>query len=323
MTILEYIFKNNNHKSKLDKINYSYFSKYLNSDIINELIDIRGLYLNIIDNNVDALKEDILKLKEEYKKVRFKKKKLLKSKLELIRNIVNSKIEDIDKDIDININLKKIINKENSIRENIILKNKLMNEKSDKNYIKGLYQELKKRITNLKDPLVITKLLYENKNKYSNELKSIIKNEKARKCYMTYILEMILNDSDNLIRCYELSINLINNNIDKLDNISVILENKLNVEQLAALNNFVKIINDNISESSLDDISDERLKNKTIINTMMHFAKNYKNLSKNRDVLFINKDTLYFYNDELGIRKIISNNEFKYNSNNICDFMKK
>lgn len=286
MTILEYIFKNNDRKSKLDKINYSYFSKYLNKDIILELIDIRNIYLNIIDNNIDTLKKDIVKLKEEYKVVRLRKKELLKNKLELIRSIVNSNIDDIDKDININMELKKIINKEKCIKEKIIFKSQLIKEKTDKGYIKKIYQELKQRINYLKDPLVVTDLLYENKNKYSNELKNVIKNEKAKKCYMTYILEMILNDSDNLIRCYELSINLVNNNIDRLDNISVILENKLNDEQLIALNNFVKIINDNKSESNLDDISDERLKNKTIINTMMHFAKNYKNLSKNRDVLF-------------------------------------
>lgn len=286
MTILEYIFKNTGKKSKLDKVNYSYFSKHLNKDIINELIDIRNIYLNIIDKNMDTLKKDIVKLKEEYKKVRLRKKELLRNKLDILKNIANSNIEDIDKDIKINVELKDIINKEKNVKEKIFLKINLFKEKSDASYIKKLYCNLEEKIANIKDPLLVSNLLYENKNKYNNELKSVIKNEKARNCYMTYILEMILNDADNLIRCYNLSNGLISNNLDKLENISVILENNLNIEQLNALNNFVKIINDNISSKNINDISDDRLKNKTIINTMMHFAKNYKNLSKNSEVLF-------------------------------------
>ncbi len=35
------------------------------------------------------------------------------------------------------------------------------------------------------------------------------------------------------------------------------------------------------------------------------------------NLLIMSNDTLYLYNDEIGLRKIISNNEFKYNYNNI------
>lgn len=39
-----------------------------------------------------------------------------------------------------------------------------------------------------------------------------------------------------------------------------------------------------------------------------------------RDVIFINDDILYFYNEDVGIRKIYENNELAYNYKNICDF---
>jgi hypothetical protein len=35
------------------------------------------------------------------------------------------------------------------------------------------------------------------------------------------------------------------------------------------------------------------------------------------NLLIMSNDTLYLYNDEIGLKKIISNNEFKYNYNNI------
>ena len=40
------------------------------------------------------------------------------------------------------------------------------------------------------------------------------------------------------------------------------------------------------------------------------------------DILIISDDDLYFYNDMVGLRMIISNNEFKYNYKNIVDFWK-
>ena len=35
------------------------------------------------------------------------------------------------------------------------------------------------------------------------------------------------------------------------------------------------------------------------------------------NLLIMSNDTLYLYNDDIGLRKIVSNNEFKYNYKNI------
>ena len=63
-TILEEIFKNN-RKDKISNINKSFFNKYLDSDIILKLIDIRRLYLDILtfekSKEKDIKKRDILK----------------------------------------------------------------------------------------------------------------------------------------------------------------------------------------------------------------------------------------------------------------------
>ncbi len=42
----------------------------------------------------------------------------------------------------------------------------------------------------------------------------------------------------------------------------------------------------------------------------------------NGGVIVVSDDTLYYY-DNMGLRKILVNSELNYNSNNICDFMKK
>ena len=36
-------------------------------------------------------------------------------------------------------------------------------------------------------------------------------------------------------------------------------------------------------------------------------------------IIFVKGNSLYFYNDEYGLKKVFSNNELKYNYNNICD----
>lgn len=60
-------------------------------------------------------------------------------------------------------------------------------------------------------------------------------------------------------------------------------------------NNFIKLFNS-------EDVSDFSIKNDSLI--------------------FIKDDTLYFYNDSYGLRKIMKSNELKYNKFNICDFWK-
>ena len=35
------------------------------------------------------------------------------------------------------------------------------------------------------------------------------------------------------------------------------------------------------------------------------------------NLLIMSNDTLYLYNDDIGLRKVVSNNEFKYNYKNI------
>ena len=41
------------------------------------------------------------------------------------------------------------------------------------------------------------------------------------------------------------------------------------------------------------------------------------------DIIFVSGDTMYLYSESKGIKPIVSNNEFKYNYKNICNFYKK
>lgn len=43
----------------------------------------------------------------------------------------------------------------------------------------------------------------------------------------------------------------------------------------------------------------------------------------NGSIIAISGDTLYYYDDDFGLRKILVNSELKYNYKNICDFVKK
>ena len=64
-------------------------------------------------------------------------------------------------------------------------------------------------------------------------------------------------------------------------------------------------------------------KNKTSPELLFTFPNIKEWNIKDNDIIFINNDTLYFYNDKLGLLPILKTNELKYNYKNICDFLKK
>ena len=153
-----------------------------------------------------------------------------------------------------------------------------------------LVNTLKYKINNL-DKVEIDYLSYNKKDKYEIELKNIIKNKDAIRCYMTYLFEMISLDLDNLYHTYEIAKNYMLISYQKdininLENNSILLEYNM----LKDLNNSVDsyldiIINNKLSNNRISEISLEKIKHNSIIHTMSHFAKNYKALHNDDEII--------------------------------------
>lgn len=299
-TILEDIFKNNN-ENKIDSINKSFFNKYLDQEVILKLIDIRKLYIDIL--TFEKSKEKDIETRDSLKKelnYYIDKKNILENQnfalLKKKINIVKSLTEKIDiKKIEVEEKINKylIINADNIGKLTIEIDrisndiNSLTINKFDKDM---LVNTLKYKINNL-DKVEIDYLSYNKKDKYEIELKNIIKNKDAIRCYMTYLFEMISLDLDNLYHTYEIAKNYMLISYQKdininLENNSILLEYNM----LKDLNNSVDsyldiIINNKLSNNRISEISLEKIKHNSIIHTMSHFAKNYKALHNDDEII--------------------------------------
>lgn len=56
---------------------------------------------------------------------------------------------------------------------------------------------------------------------------------------------------------------------------------------------------------------------------LFHFNSVSEWKVKDGNVMIVSDDTMYYYNDVIGLVPIVSNNEFRYNFKNICDFVVK
>ena len=299
-TILEIIFKENK-KDKVSSLNNLFFKKYLDSELIIKLIDIRKLYLDILtfekSKEADIHTRDILKNKLD--DVLNKKNKLenqncsfLKKKIAIVKELTES--IDIKKiEIEEKIN-ESLINNTNLINELNIEAEKISNEinsltinKYDKDM---LVNALKYKINNI-GSININYISSDKKDLYDKELSNIIINEDARKCYISYLFEMINSDIDNLCHTYNISKNYMLITYQKdvninLENNSIVLENIIGKKLNEKLSNYIEIIIDkNLTNNTISEISLEKLKHNSIIHTMSHFAKNYKELKSDEEVI--------------------------------------
>lgn len=299
-TILEEIFKNN-RKDKISNINKSFFNKYLDSDIILKLIDIRRLYLDILtfekSKEKDIKKRDILKkeldsyidkknalenqnfalLKKKINIVKALTEKMDIKKLQLEEKINSYLIRNATTIDDLIINIDKISNEINSLTINKFDKDMLVNT-------------LKYKINNL-EKVELDYLSYNKKDKYEKELSDVITNSDAIRCYMTYLFEMISLDLDNLKHTYEISKNYMliiyqkDTNIS-LENNSILLEYNMLKDLNNSIYNYLEIImNNKLSNNRISEISLEKIKHSSIIHTMSHFAKNYKALHDDDEII--------------------------------------
>ena len=299
-TILESIFKENK-KNKVSILNNSFFKEYLDSELIIKLIDIRKLYLDILtfekSKEADIHTRDNLKNKLD--DVLDKKNKLenqnfifLKKKIAIVKALTES--IDIKKiEIEEKIN-ESLINNTNLINELNIEAEKISNEinsltinKYDKDM---LVNALKYKINNI-DNINVNYISSDTKDLYEKKISNIIINEEARKCYTTYLFEMINSDIDNLCHTYNISKNymLISYQRDvniNLENNSIVLENIIDKKLNEKLSKYIEIITDkNLTNNTISEISLEKLKHNSIIHTMSHFAKNYKELKSDEEVI--------------------------------------
>ena len=299
-TILESVFKEK-HGDKIHKLNELFLKKNLDNELIIKLIDIRKLYLDILtfEKNKEADIHTRDNLKRKLDEVIEKKNKLenqnfifLKKKIAIVKSLTESidikKIEIEEKINDSLINNTKIINDLTIETERISNEiNSLTINKYDKDM---LVNALKYKINNL-DSINIDYISSDKKELYENELKSIILNDDARKCYITYLFEMINCDIDNLCHVYNISKNYMLISYKKelninLENNSIVLENVICKKTNEKLNNFVDlVINKNLTNNTISEVSLEKLKHNSIIHTMSHFSKNYKDLKSDEEVI--------------------------------------
>lgn len=298
-TILESIFKSDK-KDKVSVLNRTFFSNYLDSDIIIKLIDIRKLYLDIL--TFEKSKEEDIKVRDTLKvkldDVLEKKNKLENQNFSFLKKKIGI-VKELTEKIDV-----KKIELENEINACIISNMKLINElnveadrisndinsltinKYDKDM---LVNALKYKINNMNN-ININYISADKKALYDKELSNIITNDNARKCYITYLFDMITTDIDNLIHTYNISKNYMLISYDKdtninLENNSIVLEDIISKKLCEKLDRYVEVISDNITNNSINDISLEKLKHNSIIHTMIHFAKNYRELKTDEEII--------------------------------------
>ena len=299
-TILESIFKENK-KDKISSLNNSFFKEYLDGELIIKLIDIRKLYLDILTfekskeadihtrDNLKSKLEDVLDKKNKLENQNFS---FLKKKIAIVKELTES--IDIKKiEIEGKIN-ESLINNTNLINELNIEAEKISNEinsltinKYDKDM---LVNALKYKINNI-GSININYISSDKKDLYDKQLKSIIINDDARKCYITYLFEMINSDIDNLCHTYNISKNYMLISYQKdvninLENNSIVLEDIISKKLNEKLSYYIELITDNnLTNNTISEISLEKLKHNSIIHTMSHFAKNYKELKSDEEVI--------------------------------------
>ena len=298
-TILESIFKIDK-KEKVSVLNRTFFSNYLDSDTIIKLIDIRKLYLDIL--TFEKSKEEDIKVRDTLKvkldDVLEKKNKLenqnfsfLKKKISIVKELTEKiDVKKIELESEINaclISNMKLINELNIEAEKISNEiNSLTINKYDKDM---LVNALKYKINNMNN-VDIKYISSDKKALYDKELSKIITNDNARKCYITYLFDMITTDIDNLIHTYNISKNYMLISYDKdtninLENNSIVLEDIISKKLCEKLDRYVEVISDSITNNSINDISLEKLKHNSIIHTMIHFAKNYRELKSDEEII--------------------------------------
>ena len=153
-----------------------------------------------------------------------------------------------------------------------------------------LVNTLKYKINNI-DKIEIDYLSYNKKDKYESELKNFITNKDAIRCYMTYLFEMISLDLDNLYHTYEISKSYMLISYQKdmninLENNSILLEYNMLKDLNNSVDNYLDIImNNKLSNNRIREISLEKIKHNSIIHNMSHFAKNYKELHNDDEII--------------------------------------
>lgn len=299
-TILEDIFKKNNNDNKVFNLNNTFFKSFMNASSIIKLIDIRKLYLDIIryEQNKEkdvkvrsSLKKELDILYEKKNKIENDNFALLKKKIAIIKSLTEK------------IDIKKI-ELETSINEEIIKNTKVINEicmkiDSKNNEINSLsfnhvdkdmlINTLKYKISNLEN-YHLDYLNCNKKDDYNKEIKKIFNNQDAIRCYTTYLFEMIAYDIDNLNHTYAIAKNFASHSYKKdenirLENNSIILEFTLNSRLNKSVSDYVQIILENNTNNTITELSLEKLKHNTIIHTMDHFAKNYKDLINDEEII--------------------------------------
>ena len=299
-TILESIFKSDK-KNKFTELNCEFFKNYLNIDTIVKLIDIRKLYLDILtfekSKEADIKTRDKLKIKLD--EILDKKTKLenqnfsfLKRKIKIVKELTDRvDIKKIELENEINnclISNTKLINNLNIEADKISNEiNSLTINKYDKDM---LVNALKYKINNISN-VDISYISSDIKDKYDKRISDYIINTDARKCYITYLFEGINSDIDNLKHTFNIakSYMLITYKKDvniNLENNSIILENIINKKINEKLDKYLEIIVDNnMTNNTISEISIEKIKHNTIIHTMIHFASNYKELKQNEEII--------------------------------------
>ena len=287
MTILEEIFISAK-KSDIDNTNKKFFSDYLNKEVVSSLIDVRDILLKIINiPKEEDINSNIKKLNIKLQALNQENYSLLKEKIKLMNKLVqDNSVNYIDMDDELNKKLKKVLSRKEEIKNKIDNNKKILKALKTGHLESSLKNKLKDKLKETEN-LNTSTIFYDKKDNYKKSLRSIVKNEKARMCYSNYIFEMIGNDIDNLKQFNSLACGYIEKNkIDKIDRLSILLSYSVNKEQTKLLDNFSKMINNKkITNIGLNEISDEYFKNKTLIDTMLHFSKNFKNLATDNDVL--------------------------------------
>lgn len=301
-TILENLLKSStNINEKVTQLNLNFVKKYLDSDLIIKLIDIRKLYLDILKFDESKKKDTEIrnKLKSELDILNNQKKgyinknfSLLKRKIAIVKNLttnMDSKllIEDSKINDEVNKNLEEI----KKFNIEIDKKNNEINSLSCNHLDKDmLLNTLKYKISNTN----IENLDYidcNKKDEYQTEFLKIYQSDIISKCYTTYFFEIVALDIDNLKHAYNIAKIYVHNsykqdNDRELENNSIFLELILNEEINNNLNSYLELADSKkLSNNTLNDITSEFLKHNSIYHNMSHFAKNYKELMGDYEII--------------------------------------
>ena len=132
----------------------------------------------------------------------------------------------------------------------------------------------------------------------------------SKKCLLAFFLNFWYNE------IVDVSTSDFKSNIDKYKINSLVsnskIKNKFNAKKIYKIDNYYYFMSNNIFYRSSIDYEDEPIRLFKVKE-----VSDFKIVDKN--ILVISDNMLYIYNDDIGLKKLIMNNEFRYRYKNMYD----